>query len=205
MNNLLNDVQLGMLYHTGKENAVVGIYNSQVVIKFSNFININKLQETWNYLVSKFQVLRACVKDNVAITFFENVDVKINVFSQNNFSKESVDVKLKELFSQTFDYCTPPLFDLSLICANNHSYFVFTHHHLLLSASSVTTIFIEMFKQYDNYLSDSENEIPVNYAEYKSVFTNEDKIYWTKLLEGFSSSNHILFHEPDDTTTRSQH
>lgn len=205
MNNLLNDVQLGMLYHTGKENAVVGIYNSQVVIKFSNSININKLQETWNYLISKFQVLRACVKDNVAITFVENLDVKINVFSQNNALKESVDDKIKELFSQTFDYYIPPLFDLSLICKDNHSYFVFTHHHILLSASSVTAICAEMFKQYDNLISDSKNEIPLNYAEYKSVFTNEDKIYWTKLLEGFSSSNQIHFHEANDTTTRSQH
>ncbi len=147
MDLLLNDVQLGMLYHTKKKNSIYGIYNSQVVIEWNEHVDLITLQETWDYLSQTYEVLRSYLKNDSTMTFADRMSPKIKVIHQQDASASELNKILKQLFSQPIDLYTPPLFNLTLLRVDdNLSYFVWTHHHILLSASSVTEIMTAMFR-----------------------------------------------------------
>lgn len=204
---LLNDVQLGMLYHTKKKNSIYGIYNSQVVIEWKESVDYIKLQETWDYLIQTYEVLRSYLKDNSTMIFAENLSVKINVIHPKDTSEKAINQIKKQLFSQPIDLYTAPLFDLTLLQINdNLSYLIWTHHHILLSASPITEIISAMFQYYDGELCSKQQKI-ISYGTYASKFCEQDKLYWEKLLLGFTESNQIKIahHESQDRAQHNNH
>lgn len=206
MDLLLNDVQLGILYHTKKENSIYGIYNSQVVIKWNEQIDHIKLQETWDYLIQTYEVLRSYLKNSVMMTCAENLNVRVNVLQQRDASEKEINKTIKQLFSQELDLYAAPLFDLTLLQVQDDLfYLIWTHHHILLSASSITEIIGSMFQYYDGECSAKQQKKVIPYAHYPSVFSEQDKRYWEKLLLGFTKSNQLEISSVQKQYGRSQH
>ena len=206
MDFLLNDVQLGMLYHTKKKNSIYGIYNSQVIIQWKEQVNYTKLQETWDYLIQTYEVLRSYLKNNSMMIFTDNLRLRINIIHQSDASETEINKTIKKIFSQPIDLYTAPLFDLTLLqISEGLSYLVWTHHHILLSASSVTEIISSMFQHYDDELRFKQQKKIIAYGHYSSKFCEEDKIYWEKLLSGFTESNQIKIAYAQEQYGRSQH
>ncbi len=147
---LLNDVQLGMLYHSKKESSVYGIYNSQVIIEWKEQVNCIKLQETWDYLIQTYEVLRSYVKNDSTLSVVDKLKIRINVIQHKDASEQEINKTVKELFGQTINLYKAPLFDLTLLQVRDDlSYLIWTHHHIILSASSFTEIIGAMFQHYD--------------------------------------------------------
>lgn len=206
MDHLLNDVQLGMLYHTKKKNSIHGIYNTQVVIEWKENVDCIKLQETWDYLIRTYEVLRAHLKNDTTMTSVDNLRVRVNRVQQTNASATDVDKTIKKLLNQSFDLYTAPLYHLTVLQVNdNLSYLIWTHHHIILAASSITAIISSMFQHYDGELSSKQNKKIVSYGHYSSAFCEQDQVYWDKVLSGFSESNQMKIAHAQELQGRPQH
>ena len=206
MDHLLNDVQLGMLYHTRKTSSIHGIYNTQVVIEWKDKVDCTKLQKTWDYLIQTYEVLRAHLKNDTTMTSVDTLKVRLNKVQKTNASMVEVNKIINQLLEQSIDLYTAPLFDLTLLQVNDGlSYLIWTHHHIILSASSITAIISSMFQHYDGELCSKQNKKIVPYGHYSSKFCEQDKFYWDKLLSGFSESNQIKIVCAHEQLGRPQH
>ncbi len=190
----LNDVQLGMIYHTEKKDNVLGVYNSHVLIQWNEEIDLTKLKSTWQYLLNKYIILKAYVKNNTYLDFDHSLnEIQIVTVDLYDASEDKINQIVKEIFSESIDINSAPMYKIHILrVSDNLNYFVWTHHHVLLSATSFSNIIMDMLIHYDKKPSasiDTDKEILC--GEYNSSFSNEEEKYWKDLLEGFKESNKI--------------
>jgi non-ribosomal peptide synthetase component F len=188
-------------------------YNLQMFCDFPLSYNIDKLKESWNITINKYDILKTAFINKKGIyeqVVVSEVSKDWNYLDLSDFNGD-IENKIEELHYEKrikhFDYSEPCLMDLSLIKTPNNKYhFIWTFNHSILDGMSMSKLLTEVLTNYklliNNNVIENNKEIPFeNYINYlKNKNTEKSKEYWTEYLEGFKSTNEIeLFNSESDS------
>jgi len=200
----LSGLQKGLLFSSLNDEKA-GIYVTQVCIFFREKLNLSILQDAWNKVISRHEILRAGIFiDQGLLKIYKHVQCSLELFDFSNYQS----VSKKEFFSKllqsekkiNFNLKNPPLMSIK-VCklANNDYRLIWSHHHAILAGDSIVLIIKEVFSIYYDMLCIGQTinfKLPRSYAEYVDYFKNipidEGKAHWKNLLSGFTQPNELL-------------
>ncbi|MCK4260472.1 MAG: hypothetical protein KAX49_15965 [Halanaerobiales bacterium] len=196
----LTPMQEGMLFHYLK-NSEDNYYFEQLCLKISGKINLEVMKKAWNYVIEANEMLRTVfrwekLRKPLQIVLKKyRVPIRIHDLSDlDDLEKEEKVYEIKEKDQiEKIDISMEP-FRVTLIKLNdNESVLIISNHHILYDGWSNGIILKEFFKAY-NLLYDGNIPEKVKKNSFKEFLKwhqhqnqEEQKIYWTKYLEGFDS------------------
>jgi len=180
-------------------------YNIPFALRLSGQVNIQALQQSFDHLVERHQVLQSCIRqDNAqALLSFEHRPTLIH-----NVSDED-DAALKQRAAQTllkpFSLSQEPLARFELIERqapafeqfSSHSEYLLliALHHIIADGWSIDILMAEIIQLYQHYAYQAPLQLPAlniqysDYANYQRLHKHEHKAdldYWQTRLKGSS-------------------
>ncbi|WP_367867928.1 non-ribosomal peptide synthase/polyketide synthase [Pedobacter sp. WC2423] len=196
----LSPLQNGMLFHHLYDEAAKS-YRQQLQVDFNCTIDVIAFEASWNYLLTRFSVLRsAFVAGELAVPVqcvYEQVSVPFKVLDMNAAEADSF---IKADLELGFDFEVAPLMRITLIRLAPSSYkMVWTHHHIILDGWSNSVLLAE-FKQ--AYAAFASGNFPVakeedRYADYVKYIAKTDAAVaeeaWKAYMSGFREKTLLPF------------
>ncbi|MBN1165176.1 MAG: AMP-binding protein [Candidatus Krumholzibacteriota bacterium] len=197
---LLSPLQKGMLFNALYEPRA-GIDITQMVFNLREKIDIPLFKESWNRVVDRHQILRAAFRweglEDPVQDVYDRVAFPIEEIDLRNLNGAEQEKRIKDILqadrSRGFDLKRAPIHRLAILdLAEDYYRVVWTSHHILLDASSIVIVLIELFKIYEAALmgQDPELEKPVQFEQYVRWYYNSDfsstPSFWKKTLQGFT-------------------
>jgi natural product biosynthesis luciferase-like monooxygenase protein/amino acid adenylation domain-containing protein/non-ribosomal peptide synthase protein (TIGR01720 family) len=196
----LSPLQKGMLFHHLYD-ANAKSYRQQLQVDFSGHVDVAAFEESWNYVLSRYSILRSsfvahqfsipvqCVHEHVSVPF-EVLDMT---------AAEAADF-IKADLERGFDFEVAPLMRIALIRLDYLSYkMVWTHHHIILdgwSNSVLLSAFKKAYAAFVNGVVPSAGETD-RYADYIRYIAKTDQAAanhaWKEYLSGFGDKTLLPF------------
>ncbi|MFT5756257.1 MAG: amino acid adenylation domain-containing protein [Alteromonadaceae bacterium] len=193
----LSPIQQGM-YVSSLSYPNEGIDIEQIIIEFDEEVDVLTLQKCWQNGVDNFDILRAAIiQDDESIpvhSIQKSVELKISSHDWSSKDKnglnEALELFLIEDRARGFDLSCPPLMRLNLIkITNNHSYLIWTFHHIILDGRSFNLVLNEVFDQYDQIENIKTHKAP-SFREYikwvDDLSLDNFDSFWRNYLQGFT-------------------
>ncbi|MES9734471.1 condensation domain-containing protein, partial [Bacillus sp. AP50] len=212
----LSPTQKGMLFHALKDENN-DTYFEQMVFLIEGELNVPFLEESFNRLIEKYDVLRTVflyskikeptqvvLKDRRTRVSFED----ISHMSQEEKTMFLEEYKLRDR-QKGFNLQSDMLIRLAVLKTKmNQFQIILSHHHILMDGWCMSIILNDLFKYYVDYIQ----EIPIYlekglpYSTYIQWLDEQDDVvargYWKKFLEGYSGVKGIPYNwsaqEPTD-------
>jgi len=152
----LSPTQQGILFHT-LYSSQSGVYVSQFCCTIDDSINISALEQAWQLVVARHQVLRTSFHwercEQPFQVVYRQVKLPWEQSDWGNISSEEQQESLKNFLEadrcRGFELKKPPLIRITLIqLAENNYQFVWTFHHLILDGWSTALVLEEAFNAY---------------------------------------------------------
>ncbi|MCB0079929.1 MAG: hypothetical protein KDE47_03320, partial [Caldilineaceae bacterium] len=199
----LSPIQEGLLYETLYA-PDSGIYCTQLCLTLREPLDVGAFQAAWQQVIDRHAILRTAF-------FWEGLQKPLQVvckavklpwqqldWRQSALTDEMIEQRLKQFMDaerqQGFTLDQAPLARALLIQVNTTtSYFIWTHHHMLMDGWSLPLVFQEFLTLYDAILRGSATALqaPRPYREYirwrqQQTFTEAER-YWRTALQGFAT------------------
>jgi Condensation domain len=202
----LSPLQQGMLFHTLCY-PETGAYGDQVLWTFRGELDRAAYEWAWQQIIDRHSILRTAF-------FWEELREPLQVVRRRvkaplefkdwrgmslSARRERLDSLLNEDLRQGFKVSRAPLMRCILIQMEKGLYqFIWSYHHILLDAWSLTTVFKEVHDLYDAYclrqdLWPSPNRGYCDYIAWlQSQNTDEAGAFWRKELAGLTDPPSLL-------------
>jgi len=200
----LTPVQQGLLFHSLYA-PQSSIYRVQLCCEIKDTLDIECFKQAWQLVVSRHPVLRSslvwqdvelqtplqCVHDTLS------VDIQEHDWEQ--VACDDVKPQLEQFLAKenetAFDFSSPPLMQWHwLKLSNNHSWFVWHFHHILLDGWSVPLVLKEVFTSYAALLLGTEPRLGTvskyeSYVEWLDKQNYHDaESFWRDYLFGMETT-----------------
>lgn len=202
----LSPMQRGMLFHTLYA-PQSGIYIGQFVCRLEGNLDTNLFYTAWQHIVQRHPPLRTAF-------LWEDMDEPLQVvyrsrplpWQQHNWStlstserRKALEALLTEDRNQGFEMNRAPLMRLTLLhVSDESSYFVCTHHHILLDGWSLTAVLQEVFSLYEA-LRDGRQPVLKQRRPFQDYISwlrqrrqEEAEAFWRAYLSGFTAPTPLL-------------
>jgi natural product biosynthesis luciferase-like monooxygenase protein len=189
-----------MLFHY-LSGAHSGIDIEQIVCRFEESVDADKLAEAWQAIAAHHPALRTAFRWDGLDQPLQDVCAEIRLpFAVTDLRKDSEAVRrqvlqdfLAEDRAAGFDLEVPPLARLTLFRTADDSYtLVWTFHHMLMDGRSFPLVLRDVFSAYEALLNDGEPdlaEIP-GYGQHIQWLAERDaggdEAFWHGLMEGIT-------------------
>jgi len=203
----LTPLQEGFLFHNlYQENN--SDYICQLHCDLKGPLSIESFTKSWEYLMQKHTVLRTAIfvseLDIPLQCVYEQVNLPVKSLDFSDLSKPKTETAfsnfLKDDREAGFIFEEAPLFRITLInLGENHTRFVFTHHHILLDGWSVQNLMKDFYANYvsiENGLNLPEPVIDDFGGHLKSLSKIDDAegfSYWKEYLSELKSPSYLPF------------
>ncbi|MBU3179510.1 non-ribosomal peptide synthetase, partial [Clostridium estertheticum] len=202
----LTPMQEGMLYNTLVDDRSEA-YREVLLVKIKGQLNINLLEESFNRLIERHDVLRTAFdyesfNKNMQIVFNERkTSVKYEDVSKENFEKESyIQDIIKEDKKRGFDLNKDILIKLMVIKTEENVYnLIFSNHHIIMDGWCLSIIMVELFKIYNELKYGYKAKLGeiVLYSKYIEWLNNKDRElaseYWKNYLSDYNEVTLLPF------------
>ncbi|MBX9586952.1 MAG: amino acid adenylation domain-containing protein [Gammaproteobacteria bacterium] len=198
----LSSLQSGLLFHH-LQYPDSNIYHSQYIWTDTRALDLRVFKKAWETIIKRHSIFRTTFLWKHFKSPIQIVDSTIKLPWKNyicsSLSREAkkamINAILREDQERYFDFSDHPLMRLSIIQTNPSTYvIVWTHHHILLGASSIKNVISELYLIYHALLSDQQYYLPpaVPFSEYiayqNQKFNHKlSKRFWIKYLNRFNS------------------
>ncbi|OXB24012.1 hypothetical protein B0A80_08585 [Flavobacterium tructae] len=172
-------------------------------------VEVELLQKTFDFLVSRHDTLRTCfnnttvndilqvVLDSVPSGFYYRDESANENFSLENFKKSDRD--------KGFNLYKGSQIRLTVIKLQENVFeFIWSYHHIILDGWSIELLIKDFFYAYKCLLAGQEIKLsaPPSYSAYSKWLMELDKksiaAYWEEYLSGFETNTGIPFFNPDN-------
>lgn len=201
----LNDMQMGIVYESLKNEYTHPIYVVQMLLSIQGSLDVALLNKAFNVLAERhkniFSMSVVYDKEKVKYTKRINPFVPVDFHEYNlmNFSAEEKNNKFNKFlnndFTQPIELNQSPLMRIAVFLFSPDSFkIVWTRHHVLLDHNSVQLLIYEWFAIYFNYLTDKKytylayNEKKANVVKIADVAAKD---YWRDVLGFYRSSGFL--------------
>jgi amino acid adenylation domain-containing protein/non-ribosomal peptide synthase protein (TIGR01720 family) len=203
--------QQGLLFHT-LYSPESSIYVEQAGYDFVGNLNEAALKSAWQQVVNRHPVLRSAFiwegVDEPLQVVRQHVTVPWEVQDWRGFDsvaqQEKVTSFLRDDRDKNFELSQAPLLRLGLFrLADDHYYFVWTFHHLLLDGWSLPRVVNELQVFYGAFSRGETVTLPYPrpYRDFIAWLKNQDSAraesYWRNVLKGFRSATILGLDRPD--------
>lgn len=203
----LSPQQQGMFFESEVSNNR-GIHVEQSVWRLDGRLDRVKFQQAWQLLVDRHPVLRTCFAWGDAQEPVQVVlkPFKIRIRDLQRTTSDSMEDCLKKYLAETagmgFRLSKPPLMNFALLTeSDEHHYFIWNHHHILLDGWSVRLLAEELLARYSGT---SIPNPPNPYKTYIEWLGHQDgkggERYWKQLF-----NRPVPATTPGEAVTGSQH
>jgi len=201
----LTDMQRGMLFYSlfGKQ---PGVYVIQARAALNERVNLNLLQQAWDWVIARYELLRARLDDagdtEMALVIERQAQCQINFIDFSDHPESEKKSLLNDFLAKdkakSFDFYQAPLMRLTLVKLDQDQYhLIWTHHHIISSGQSAIKIMLEVFPFYDVLCKSEQMQLPqvdsyqkfIDYSQQLDISAAKD--YWQKLLSGFSTPTQL--------------
>ncbi|MBA2285819.1 MAG: AMP-binding protein, partial [Ktedonobacteraceae bacterium] len=210
----LSPMQRGMLFHTLYA-PHSGVYMEQALYSLSGPLDVSILLETWQRVVAQHPTLRTAFLwedlDEPMQVVYQQVRVPWKQYDWRSLSPDVHYRQLDDLLAadrlRGFDLAEPPLVRLALIrIADDSSFLLLTHHHLLLDGWSLSIVFQEALHAYQMLWRGQVPQFKYRrpYRDYiawlRQQNLTEAETYWRQYLQGFAAPTPLIVDTPGGTT-----
>ena len=203
----LTSVQEGMLYHYSMEPNSLE-YHVQISIVLAGDINPELLQQAWDYVVRRNELLRTVYRwrkiDRPVQVVLKNKKIYLqhrSSLGDENTNSIITDIRQSDLANR-FDLENETFRVYLCRSSTNESTMIISSHHIIFDGWSVAIILKELFNAYRSlYFGMEPIDIPKNkfrnYIEW-SLSQNKEKqrIYWDNYLRGFEPNDGLFNRVP---------
>ena len=166
------------------------LYNISGGILFKNSINIQQLQNIFDTIIERHEILRTyfeVIDGNIVQKILPNLKTKIDIIKSNSNNLD--DLMKKHLY--TFDLNKAPLFKLTLFqLPNNKEFLMLDVHHIIFDGTSLKNLLKEFSALYNN---ETLPDLYISYKDFsiweKEQLSNnsfkESKEYWIKQFKDY--------------------
>ncbi|HEY8715533.1 MAG TPA: condensation domain-containing protein, partial [Candidatus Acidoferrum sp.] len=202
----LSPMQQGMLFHYLKE-PHSGVDIEQIVVHLPEKIDATRLEQAWQWLVQRHEVLRTRFIWEGQETLQEvmaDVTTPFAVHDGRGLSEKDRGERLKKYLQadrvRGFDLSEAPMLRLALFEWSETSFsVVWSFHHALLDGRSYPVLLREAFEAYAELIASgaiSERPEPFLYRRYIDWLQEENfdaaEEFWTKRLAGFTAATPLV-------------
>ncbi len=177
-------------------------YNMSTVIKLTGDLEISKLEQAFQQLIKRHEILRTNFKDTEegeVRQFITNEDAftfKLSINHINNATSEVIDEELQKNQTIAFNLESDLLVRAKLYkIAKDTHLLSFTMHHIISDGWSIEIMISEVITVYNQLVQNRESDLPTLEIQYKdyavwlaSELTNEDykksEQYWFSQFQG---------------------
>jgi len=207
----LSPMQRGMLFHTLYA-PQSGVYIEQALYSLSGGpLDVAVLLKTWQRVVAQHPTLRTAFLweelDEPMQVVYQEVHVPWKHLDWRDVSPDSRYSQLNDLLAADrrsgFDLAEPPLLRLTLIqIADDITFLLLTHHHLLLDGWSLSIVFQEALHAYQVLRAGQEPQFKTRrpYRDYIAWLRHQDlteaETYWRHYLQGFTTPTPLISDTP---------
>lgn len=202
-------LQKGMFFHetfAGRETC----YSRQIFFDMEGEVDIQKLQQAWQHVIDRHEILRACFVGFAANEIHQLVDKTsgevFEVIDQRHASPAEQTSFLTQLHAQDrlqrFDYAEPSLLRIKIVqLSAQRTHLLCSYHHAILDGWSIPILLAEVSQCYEALRSAQEvNLAPVvpfsRYIDWLSSRNEgEAENFWRAHLDGFTPPRHLQFPE----------
>jgi len=196
----LSPMQEGMVFQTVYD-PTAGFYIQQMVCTLREELNVGALNEAWQRVVERHEILRTCFRWDTEFPIQEvhaEVTVRINAEDWRDKLADEQTKSLSDFIESDrrrgFALHEPPLMRLALFRLGETEYrLIWTFHHALLDGRSHHLVLKEVFKLYEAYCSGAKVELkePRPYRDYLEWLSrrdsSKDEKFWRRRLEGLTT------------------
>jgi len=202
----LSSMQQGMLFHTVSDPSS-GVYVQQKILRLSEVLNIDALDEAWQRVVERHSILRTrfhldapqgpvqVVCPHFKVTL-EQEDCRSLTEAEQQHRMEAFLLADRR---RGFDFEAGPPFRLILFRHGDAVYeLVWTSHHALLDGRSYVLVLTELFQIYEALCAGQHLQLqePRPYGEFVDWLSkqdwNEAEGYWRKTLKGIAAPTPLV-------------
>lgn len=177
-----------------------GVYHVSCAFNTLQTINVLRLEEALNIIISYHENFRVGFFENSGETFqkvFPKDSVKIRISKQSVADVSQVDECIKDFITQPFDLESPPLVRCLLItCKGQGHYLLFVFHHLVVDGHSIHLFTKELEKLYREKREKEEGNQDVLLFRYRDFIAHTEamwlgenaqelKLFWKDYLKGY--------------------
>lgn len=206
-------VQEGMLFYT-LSTPTSGMYLNQYCFEIKGPLDRAAFVQAWESLVARHAILRTAFiwekREKAFQLVFKRLHLPFKEYDWQQYNedmqRELLQQLLQEDIGQDFDLARPPLMRLKLIAlAEEHFYFIWTSHHLVLDGWSRAIVVKELMAAYSMYQRGKTVTLSpapryrayINWLEQAVSEAEEAKAYWQEALKGIVAPTQLI-----DTTGR---
>ena len=215
----LSPMQRGMLFHTLYA-PHSGVYIEQALYSFSGPLDVRVLLETWQHVVAQHPTLRTAFLweelDEPMQVVYQQIQVPWVQHDWRTLSSNARYRQLDDLLAidrrRGFDLAEPPLLRLTLIqVADDISFLLLTHHHLLLDGWSLSIVFQEALHTYRTLCTERGKPQFKSRRPYRDYIAwlrhqnlTEAEAYWRHYLQGFTVPTPLMIDTSSSGTSKEE-
>ena len=181
----LSPMQQGMLFHSLYD-PEADVYVEQMHCKLVGDLDIDAFASAWREVIQRHPILRTAyvwedVKEPLQVVL-KKVDMPLEQADWRHLSPEEqaqqLQASLTEARRRGFDVGKPPLMHLALYrIADDVSYFVWTHHHLLFDGWSFPLLLKDVFVLYEAHSQGRRLHLPPTrpFSDYIAWLKKQDQ------------------------------
>lgn len=208
----LTPLQEGMLFHyISQVNS--DMYFEQLSLRLEGNIEINKLNEAWNFVIKNNEMLRTVfrwenIEKPLQVVLKENT-VDINQYDFSRLPQTRRNALLEELLEndrkEKIDITEKPYRILLCKLSQTEHQMIISNHHIIFDGWSTGVILKELFEAYDYICLGQEptSTSKVKFKQYinwiQGIDKSKQESFWMQYLEGFNNKTLLPFdNKPSD-------
>ena len=197
----LTATQKGMLFNSLSA-PQSGVDIEQILFDLRERLDVQKLENAWDILLRKYEVLRAGFSWDAAANVKQSfpLDIRMPLITDDwtHLQAHERDAAIDKLLTDDrkidFDFNQPPLMRFHLIkLAEDHFYCLWTFHHILLDGRSFPIVISELFAIYD---SEQDPQPPTakysDFLVWQAALDQEpSRRYWREQMQGLDGPTEL--------------
>jgi NRPS condensation-like uncharacterized protein len=206
----LSPVQQGILFHTLYAPGS-GVYIEQIAWTIDGEIDISAFERAWQQVVRRHPILRTAFLwsglDTPLQIVRKQVEIQLEHYDWRGISPTEQQARIESHLSEDrkrgYDLARAPLMRLALVRLTDDRYrFIWSHHHLLLDAWSVSSLLKEILISYEALSKNREIKLPESrpYRDYIAWLQRQDiskaEEFWRQTLAGFATPTSLRVEKP---------
>jgi len=202
----LSPIQQGILFHClyAPED---GVYFEQLSCALHGNLNVLAFEQAWQQVLTRHQALRTAFiwehHNKPLQVVYQLVKLPLEIHDWRGLSifeqQQRLETFLQSDRERGFKLSEAPLMRLTLIQVDSDVYqFVWSHHHLLMDAWSLSLVLKKVFAFYKAFsqCKDSRLELSHSYRDYILWLQKQDlakaEVFWRQELKGFTAPTPLV-------------